>query len=467
MARGRNLKGRIRTGSLLSAIPSSRPLLKSTDYGEKVLIQSREIGVVGDRWIESFLEANRHLLKRLDVRPEVRVDPLPRVFLYPGARVGAIPLLSPSTRKAVAGLLIEPRMRWSALGDVFSGIGFSVEPFLGGAPLVPGSAREVPPWLLASPVIKRIAGMLKYRRRGFIVREEYKQSPRGRVDWLKWGQKDVPHGHWAEFPCRYSDPDDDPVIMAAIRWTLNRLGEELSTMEWSPPARMLIKRTVELQMMIGPGIARRPSPSWAPVAASEWVSLAVEAMNWVAEERGLGGSRTLDGLAWDLSIDAVWEAWVSAFASDLSRILGLVASPYGNVRRFLHWRGAFESMGSLAPDVELRGNSRTIWIDAKYKMHFDMMKRRGWKGISEEIREMHRADIHQALAYGAIGESEQVDTILVYPEIGDEKGGAFTQTWLVTGRRRLRLILASLPFGFKSEEHKKLVVNNWQKGLAA
>ena len=35
-------------------------------------------------------------------------------------------------------------------------------------------------------------------------------------------------------------------------------------------------------------------------------------MGWVAEERGLGGSKSLDGLTWDLVVDEVWEAWVDA-----------------------------------------------------------------------------------------------------------------------------------------------------------
>jgi hypothetical protein len=350
---------------------------------------------------------------------------------------------------------------------VFNAIGFSVEPSLGGAPLVPGSAREVPPWLLAGPVIERIAALLKHKRRGFVVREEHRTSPRGRVDWSQWASLDVPRGRWTTFPCRFSEPDDDPDLISAVRWTLKRLEEELSTVAWSAPARVLLGRTAELQALIGTGVSRRPSPSWAPVAASEWVSSAVEAMTWVAEERGLGGARTLDGLSWDLSIDAVWEAWVSAFAADLARQLGMVASPFGSVRRYLRWSGPFESMGSLAPDVELRGQGRTIWIDAKYKPHLALLRRHGWKGLGDEVRELHRADLHQALAYGAIGESDAVDTVLVYPQIAADSEPVFTQTTVAAGRRRVRLSLASLPFGFGGEEAIRANLSKWRNALAA
>jgi hypothetical protein len=467
MAKGRASKGRARAGNLLAAVPSSRPLFKTTDHGEPVSIQPLELGLAGDRWIEPFLEANRPTLKRLDLRPDVRVDPLPRLLLHPGPKVGAIPLLNPSTRKVAAGLLVEPRFHWAALGSVFSAIGFSVEPSLGGAPLVPGSAREVPAWLLAAPVIERIAALLKHRRRGFVTRDEYRTAPRGRVDWSRWATHDVPNGRWTAFPCRFSDPDDDPDVISAIRWTLKRLAEELSTVAWSPPARVLLGRTVELQAMIGVGISRRPSPTWSPMGNSEWLSSAVEAMTWVAEERGLGGSRTLDGLSWDLSIDAVWEAWVAAFASDLARQFGMVASPFASVRRHLRWSGAFDSMGSLAPDVELRGPGRTVWIDAKYKPHMTLLRRRGWQGLTDDIREAHRADLHQALAYGALGDSDVMDTVLVYPQLGENSSSTFSHAIVSSGRRRVRLLLASLPFGFNGAEHRDAALLAWKKSLAA
>jgi hypothetical protein len=94
-------------------------------------------------------------------------------------------------------------------------------------------------------------------------------------------------------------------------------------------------------------------------AASEWLRDALEAMAWVAEERGLGGARSLDGLAWDLSIDSVWEAWIAAFAGRLGGRLGMTATPFAGARRALRWVGPVQSMGFLAPDVELRGAEPT------------------------------------------------------------------------------------------------------------
>jgi hypothetical protein len=466
MVRGQTRKGRSRA-ALMAAVSASRPLFKTHDHEEPLSIHAEDVGASGDRWVEPFVAANTAGLRRLGVHHEIRVDPVLRVILKPGARIGAVPLLSPATRKVVAGLLIEPRFRWAALGAVFNAIGFSVEPGLGGAPLVPGSAREVPPWILAGPVIERIAALLRHRRRGFVERTENRTSPRGRVDWTTWATAQVPRGAWATFPCRFSEPDDDPALLACVRWTLSRLAEDLSSVAWSPPARYLLGRAAELQSVVGSGALRRPSSNSNLAGASAWVHDAVEAMTWVAEERGLGGARSLDGLAWDLSIDAVWEAWVAAFAADLGRQLGMTASRFQAARRPLRWHGPAQSMRALVPDVELRGAERVVWVDAKYKAHLELLSRRGWSGLSDEVRAEHRADLHQALAYASLTDAPQVDTLLVYPHVGAEDRVPTTVATVTSGRRRVRLVLAAVPFGYRNPEHQERCLRSFREVLTA
>ena len=273
--------------------------------------------------------------------------------------------------------------------------------------------------------------------------------------WQTWISTQLPRGAWTQFPCRYSEPESDPGLLANARWTLSRLMEELSRVAWSPPGRFLLRRADELLLAIGPGTALRPGVQPAVPAASEWLRDALEAMAWVAEERGLGGARSLDGLAWDLSIDSVWEAWIAAFAGRLGGRLGMTASPFEGARRALRWVGPVQSMGSLAPDVELRGAERVVWIDAKYKPHLQLLAHRGWSGVSEEIRREHRADLHQALAYASLADVAQVDTLLLYPSIGSEPRRLDTVATVTSGRRRVRLILASVPFGYRSPEHEE------------
>ena len=108
-------------------------------------VRAHAIGASGERWAEPFLQASEPSLQRLRLPADVCADSEVYVRLTPGARIGAVALVGLATRRVVAGMLVEPRFRWPALGAVFNSIGFTVEPALGGSPLVPGSARDVPP----------------------------------------------------------------------------------------------------------------------------------------------------------------------------------------------------------------------------------------------------------------------------------------------------------------------------------
>ena len=466
MPQGRTSRGRARAGARLQP-PAARPLLQTTDEGEPIRVDGVLVQAQGDRWIDPFLTANRAAIRRLGLAPEVHSGAGLHMLLRPSGRIGAVPLVTPATRRVVAGVLITPRFRWSALGEVMSAVGFSVAPALGGGALVPGSAREVPSWLVAGPVIRRLEELLRRRRVAFIHRREQRATPRGRVDWGEWARRQVPIGRWTSLPCEFSDLADDPDLMAAVRWTLARLADDLRPHAAVGVGRQLTERLHAMQFDIGEGPRRRPASAFAP-ALEAFVADALEAMGWVADERGLGGARALDGLAWDLEVADVWEGWVRSFAGMLAPQLGLRPPGLGEARRPLRWEGSLSSMGSLAPDVGLIGDQRVVWLDAKYKAHLTLLARHGWTGVSELVRNAHRADLHQALAYAALADVDRVDTVLLYPHLGQSEAPPPSAVATVAaGRRRVRLVLGGLPFGFRTPALSAAALKSWRDLLAA
>jgi hypothetical protein len=254
-----------------------------------------------------------------------------------------------------------------------------------------------------------------------------------------------------------------------VRWTLGRVSASIQELAPTPIGRRLLDRIRILQLSAGPGPKKPPTPALGRGLETEWLTSALEAMSWVSEERGLGGARTLDGLAWDLSVERVWEQWVAHIAGQLAPRLGLTALSGTETRHSLQWHGAVQSMGALIPDAGLRGRDRLIWIDAKYKAHLNLLARKGWRGLTDSVRDAHRADLHQALAYAALANVDRVDTILAYPVASDETHPRppTAIATLVTGRRRVRLLLAGLPFGFRSPSHHDSVLGRWRELLAS
>src|SRR5262249_7885651 len=148
---------------------------------------------------------------------------------------------------------------WSSVGQVLGDVGFRVEPEVGGASLVPGSAREVPPWILAGPVVARIAAAIERLNRTFVPVMVEREGPRGTVDWNWYSKRALPTGRWTSFRCTYSDLSDDPRLMSALRWTLRRVGQDLEPASDLVIARRLLERIHDLLRRLGPGPAARPA----------------------------------------------------------------------------------------------------------------------------------------------------------------------------------------------------------------
>jgi 5-methylcytosine-specific restriction endonuclease McrBC regulatory subunit McrC len=89
------------------------------------------------------------------------------------------------------------------------------------------------------------------------------------------------------------------------------------------------------------------------------------------------------------------------------------------------------------PDLVIERDDITVIIDAKYKDHWEEMQRRRWTDLEEELRERHRADLLQVLAYSTVAQKPKVLVCLAYP-CNEER-------WLSLRTRNLLLHRASLP----------------------
>lgn len=440
-------------------------LLRGQDHGSAVVVEAEDVGELSTspRWADAFIEANGAAFQRLDLRVAVASGSEGvTVRLQPRATLGAVPLLAPSTRRVHAGLLVEPRFGWSRVGSLLADVDFAASPRVGGLPMVPGSAREVPPWILAGPVLSRVQALLGQLSRSFVQHSGLRATPRGTVDWGEYGRCGLPTGRWGEFQCTWPELEDDVWLTSSLRWTMARIRADLERMQDSTVARALIQVTRDIDRRLGPGPSLRPDPRdlerRAGFGLGEVLKDALEGVAWISEERGLGGALVLDGIPWSLGADVLWEAWVESVAGELSRRLGGRLQRRDTTRRRLRWEGRIQSLGSLEPDVGIAFPERMVWLDAKYKFHFHQMRWRAWADLSTSTRESHRADVHQALAYASLTDAESVDTALIYPLPGDEAAPSVSVAHVPAGRRKVRLLLAGLPFGYRSEAERERAV---------
>lgn len=383
------------------------------------------------------------------------------IRVTPCGKAGAIPLRSAQTGRVVGGLLVSPRFGWSGVGRVLVETGWPALPEFLPLPMVPGSGREVPPWVLAGPVLARLELMLRRMQRGYQQREAVLGSPRGRILCNRYISESLVRGQWHRVPCRFPDLGHDPRLRSYVRWVLERVHADLVRVGRTDPVAVglatVARNLLETLLDVEPQRPRRHElDHWGRHRlADEALRLGIEAMAWVEEERGLGGGREMDGLAWALSLEQLWEAYVEAVVRREAKLTGgeVRVGRLGETVVPIAWQDPVrKSLGHLVPDIVVRRGRSVYVIDAKYKAHFADLDEVGWRRFTEEAKAAHRADLHQILAYAGLYDADEIIAMLVYPLpqrvwANMAASGDIISAEIVHGGRRIQVNLIGLPFG--------------------
>lgn len=454
--------------------PDQKPLYTASDQGSAVFLRpehfapSQREGGWG-AFAESFIRLNAPALQALDTRAELGTGTGGvSVRLVPGGRTGAIPLRSAQTGHVTGGFVVRPRFGWAGVGRVLTETGWHTAPEFLELPLVPGSGREVPPWVLAGPVLARLAELLRAVRRGYREIEAIVRRPRGRILWGRYCAKSLVRGRWDQLPCRFPDLESDPRLRRAVRWTVERLHRDLLAVGKTDPVAValaaiavrLLDQLLDVTPLMPSKDELRRSLGMGHLLG-EALRRGIEAIAWIVEERGLGGGRELDGLAWQLPLDRLWEAYVEAVVRREAAITGgeVKVGRLGQTTFPLHWSDpTHRSLGHLVPDIVVRRGRFLHVIDAKYKAHLVELDDAGWHKFADESREAHRSDLHQILAYAGLYDADKITATLVYPLRRETwlslraRGRDRSSADLLHGGRRLRLELRGLPFGAATDD---------------
>ncbi len=393
------------------------------------------------RLAKQLLDQNEGLLQDFDVQGEVvYYGDSVNLALETGSITGALPLRSPTTGRADYGLLIRPRFGWQGVGRTLLHSGWRVTPDLLQLPKLPQSDRRIPPWVLASTVLRRLEDLLDNLTREFQLTEENRRRPRGRVQWQTYLDQHVARGRFLEVPCRFPELQDDHVLRGAIKYTLQKQRNSLEAQrEAGPMVVRLIEKCRRLLQRVQGAPTRQPDSTtlrqrgtYSPTHR-EVFERGLEAIEWTVEERGLAGLGDLSGLPWRLPMSSFFEAWVETIAERYCTLRG------GSLRTGrdhetvvpLSWEPPYlGSQASLRPDFIIDRGPQSIVLDAKYKSHWEELNLEAWQGAPQALREQHRADLLQVLAYANLADAPHITACLISP--------CRTSTWESLGDRDRR-----------------------------
>jgi hypothetical protein len=420
----------------------------------------QEVGPLAE-YAWQFIEINRGRFAELGVTPDpIIMGDTASLKLTATSVIGAVPLRCPITAHDDHALVVEPRFAWRGIGPTMAATGWITTPTVLRLPLLPTSAREVPAWLIASAVLSRLAVLLRSSQRRFEVVEDVVSRPRGSIRWEPYASRYVARGRPDRVPCRFAELDHDRSLLAAVHFVLRK---QMASMEGERGAgRVVLDLQAwchELLLRVEHVPPRCPSSreiaAWlrSPVAGND-LRDGLEAIEWTVEDRGLAGLSDLRGLPWKLSMDEFWEAWVETVFGRVARTAGgsIAVGRTGATTTAIAWDPPYTgSQKSLRPDLVWQRQDHTFIVDAKYKAHWMELTRAKWHDLDELVREHHREDLLQVLAYGNVAETPDVTLILAYPctahawQTMQRNGTGHHIARLMSGRRRTHIILTGIP----------------------
>lgn len=377
------------------------------------------------RLAKQLIDQNEGLLRNFGVSGEVTYYGDEVSLLFETRTIaGALPLVSPTTGRVDYGLVIQPRFGWTGLGRTLARTGWRVVPELVRLPKLPQSDRKVPPWVLSSTVLRRIEQLIDNLSRQFALVEEDRKRPRGQVQWARYAQRRIAHGRPLDVPCRFPELREDRALKAAIRHTLQKQRRSLETQRTAGP--MVIELLSRCRRLLSQVEDVAPTPP-TQTQVDRWMKQpfqpdvfrkGLEAISWTVEERGLAGLGDLEGLPWRMQMEEFFEGWVETVADRFCRLYGgtLHAGRKGETVIPLSWDPPYlGSQASLRPDVIIKQPDHTIILDAKYKSHWEELNLDRWYNVRDALRDRHRKDLLQVLAYANLADTNRVTVCLVYP----------------------------------------------------
>ncbi len=421
----------------------------------------RDPAVPAARLAGQFVHQNRTLFERLQIKARHEYDgKAVQLVLESGATAGAVPLLSPMTGRFDFGLVVQPRFPWPGIGPMLARMGWRIAPTPLRLPMLRRTERKVPAWVISVMVLTRLDALLKQLDRRFEHVRALTHAPKGSVDWSAYATGSLPSARFLEVPCRFPDLRDDRSLKGAIRFTLEAQIRSLSSQrEHGAFVHQLIEKADSMLQNVRSVPPLRPQEgqmqAWlrTPLRSEAYIE-GLQAIDWTMDERGLAGLSDLEGIPWLMPMDAFFEAWVEVVMQRVSTRVGgeLRVGRLQQTVAAVHWEPPYTgSQRSLRPDLVLNGRDFTLIVDAKYKRHFEELSSSRWNHLDDWLREGHRADLLQALAYGSLSEAPLTICVLAYPcrqetwESLKRRGMVIHQATLPTRSRRLLLWLTAVP----------------------
>lgn len=378
-------------------------------YLQKKWFKSADKRIIG-QYLQKFIGYNTEQLKFLGVQPNiVGSEQSMAVTFRTSSFIGAVPLRAPDTGKQIGDFVVTPRFvgpdRFEEYIEILDLLGTEISPeVIDSLPLISGRNYRPPLYLEAVKFISSLELLIKTQWRKFDTIERISKQPSGQVNWSKYIFNEYKVENKLKFPTRTNVLSELHFEYSEIRYVFDICKSEL--LSTNTPQR--IKNPLRTKLSF---IEDRLYPH-TPKTTSQIIvhysdSPTVKACK--AQANRILNFNLAESTAWRVDFSDVFEKFIQYIFREAAKEIGgrLYTNFKFHSRTSKHYSWELKH---IEPDAIFQRENLLVFIDAKYKSNlYNKFDR------SELLKEDHRYDVHQIMAYSAFGNTTSKFSFLCYP----------------------------------------------------
>jgi len=324
--------------------------------------------------------------------------------------IGTVPLRSPDTGKQIGDFVVVPRYsekdRYEGYIEILNLLGNAISPErIDSLPLASGRNFRPPMYLEASKFVAAMEMLVKQPWRKFNRLEKNTREPIGQINWNKYIANEYKVERRLSFPAGKNILSELHKEYSQIRYVFDICKKEL--MSANTPLRVKLNIKPKLDALedklylhlplktnlINERFSDSPAVRQAKKQANKVLSFDLA-----------------DGTAWRVDFADVFEKFVQHIFKEVAKELGGRFLANYKLNGYSPSRRNVWELSHLEPDGILQKDELLVFIDAKYKSHLYNKF-----SMSEVLKDEHRHDLHQIIAYASFSTGKSKFGMLCYP----------------------------------------------------
>lgn len=363
------------------------------------------------QYLQKFISYNSDFFAFLGVEPFIfGSDQNTSLGFRTSNFVGTIPLRAPDTGKQIGDFIVVPRYTTKDRYEDYIRIldlldeEISYEQRLDSLPLVSGRNFRPPLYLEAVKFIRTLEKVGHTRWHKFDRVEKNLREPTGQVNWKKYLTREHKVEMRQVFPVSKNTLSENHSEYRQMRYVFDLCRSELLSAH--TPLRLRAQIRPSIQFL------DEKMAQFSPLAVIECIERFVDTpliKQLKAQANKVLQHNVSDSVAWRVDFSEVFERFVQHIFKGIAQEHGARLIKNHKMKGYSSYPSAWE-LRHLEPDAILQKEDVSIFIDAKYKAHLYNRY-----SISADLKEEHRRDLHQIMAYMSFSKGEKKQGVLCYP----------------------------------------------------